>query len=181
MNSTELQSQVEDLKLMLLEPKLFVKNYFGDLINQFDIQITKFEIEKNKQIKEIKNWREPVVEQFQKTESEILANITSEFKLDYNLTVQAENFIKVIEEKLGNKQYSLSLEDFKELENKVYEHSLEIKLSIMGNQCFMVLNDEQASDIADNNIESPDLWGKVFPVIQIKGGFIDKKGIKILE
>ena len=37
---------------MLLEPKLYVKKYFEDLINQLDLQTTKFQIENYKKTKE---------------------------------------------------------------------------------------------------------------------------------
>ncbi len=42
MNKTELKNQIEEL---FSKPKLFIKNYFGDLINELDIRTTQYEIE----------------------------------------------------------------------------------------------------------------------------------------
>lgn len=58
MNLSELQIQIDDLKLMLLEPKIFIKSYFEDLINQLDIQTTKFQIEKDEELKNIMRLQE---------------------------------------------------------------------------------------------------------------------------
>lgn len=69
MQLSEIKNQVKDLQLILIQPKLFITNYFDDLINQVDIQILKFE-QKNgakedgkdcgKNI-DVENWRQLII------------------------------------------------------------------------------------------------------------------------
>lgn len=185
MNLTELQKKVDDLKIMLLEPKLFIKDYFGDLINELDIRTTKFINGENKCDESIVNgaevWREQMVEQLENEETELLNKVSLEFKLDLDFKEQVEN--------LSNDLVNLSLEEYNELEKRLYDYSFRMKRDIIGNQCFVVLCDEIASDIYDvmGKTKNEDkcnqfkFWKKLLPFMQIREGFIDKKGRRLLE
>ena len=72
---------------------------------------------------------------------------------------------------------TLSLEDI----NYLYETIFDIKRSIMSNQCFVVLNETKSKKINGTKIKSSELWKNIFPIIRIKGGFIDIKGQDILR
>lgn len=188
MNFTELKSQVEDLKLMLLEPKLYVKKYFEDLINQLDLQTTKFQIEKDRDrnevstniIEESENWRQLMLEQLGTEECKLLNKLSSNYQLDFDLSTQAHNIIELITQ-VDSSQNVLSLEEYDELEKKVYDYSYQIKINIMSNQCFVVLNSvSKAYKVKNQNIKSIHLWRNIFPIVRVNGGFIDTNGQKYL-
>ena len=44
MEIKRLKNEINDLKLILLNPKLFINKYFDDIINQLDIRTTEYEI-----------------------------------------------------------------------------------------------------------------------------------------
>lgn len=104
-----------------------------------------------------------IIDQLEKEEVELLNKLTSEFKLDAELTRQAENIIKLIAEEYSNENHVLSFDRFNELEEKVYEYSIQIERSIMDNRCFVVLNTEIADKFNDVNINSFDLWQNIYP------------------
>lgn len=190
MNLSELKSQVEDLKLMLLEPKLYVKKYFEDLINQLDIQTIKFKIKKetgdskdnsSKINEDVENWRQLIKKELEQEELELLNKLTSEFKIDAELTQQAENIIKQITEEFSSENHVVSVDRLNKLEEKVYGYSIQIKRNIMSNRCFVVLSKAKAGELKYLNIDSIDLWQNILPIVSIDEGFIDTKGQNFLK
>ena len=112
MNKSELNSLIADLKLILYEPRVYCNQYFEDLINQLDIQTTKFEIEERKiniedsksanenmkkLIDDAKKWSYCIVEQLEQAKSKLLTKISSENNPNLNKIVQVENIIKKFE------------------------------------------------------------------------------------
>ena len=199
MELSELRTRVDDLKLMLLSPKLFINKYFDDLINQLDIQTISFEIE-GKNIKrfrsingysnydtvnlsdyidKINDWRQLTVDELKHAESESLSKITSDFKLDIELKEKSENLIKIFSEDFNNQQNNIPAKKCNELENKVYEVTVKMQQEMMRNNFFMILKKKSTRNI--RTIESLELWRNILPLIRIKGEFIGQKGQQFLE
>ena len=176
MNLTTLRFQIDDLKLMLLDPKLYINKYFDDIINQLDIQTTKYQNEEATDSKEIyncvENWRQLIIEELKKAENEFLNRITPEFKLNDDLKLKAEN---ILQKFIGELDCDVLL-----LENydSLYETSLDIKRHIMNNQCFVILNEEMVKSVDTANIKSNYLWENILPMIRINGVFTNEQIIK---
>ena len=200
MELSELRTRVDDLKLMLLSPKLFINKYFDDLINQLDIQTISFEIE-GKNIKrfrsingysnydtvnlsdyidKINDWRQIIVDELKKVELEFLDRITPDFKLDIELTAQVENVIKIINVEFNNETYNVSTKKYNELFKKVNNYSFQMQEEIMGNQCFMVLSEYITKEIEWSKMKSL-LWRNILPLIRINGAFIKKEHQQYFE
>ena len=190
MDSTELKSEIEDLKLMLLDPKLFINKYIDDLINQIDIQSTEYEIKANEKIKKVttdyevlinidkfNDWRQRMVEEIRQAELKLLSRITPEYKLNIE-----EFQIKAFKEDYNNENHNVTSEKYNELKKRVYEYSYLMKQDVMENQCFVVLNQEMTYHaIKNNNLESPYFWSRILPLMHVKEGFIGKKGQRYLK
>ena len=176
MNLTTLRFQIDDLKLMLLDPKLYINKYFDDIINQLDIQTTKYQNEEATDSKEIyncvENWRQLIIEELKKAENEFLNRITPEFKLNDDLKLKAEN---ILQKFIGELDCDVLL-----LENydSLYETSFDIKRHIMNNQCFVILNEEIVKSVDTANIKSNYLWENILPMIRINGVFTNEQIIK---
>lgn len=190
MDLADLCAEIEDLELVLLSPKLFIKKYFEDLINLLDIQTTKIDMQQNKRIKvsdgksnkisasyveELENWRQSIVKELEKVESDLLVKITPEFKIDTNLKAQAEDLIKIFKKQDGNEK------KYNDLEPIINECSYRIKRHVMDNQCFLVLSQEMVKKIKDVEINSYDLWNKVMPIIHLTKVFIGRKGSQLYK
>lgn len=93
------------------------------------------------------------------------------------------NLMKDITANFSNDQVNLSLEEYNELDQSLYDYSFRMKRDIMGNQCFVVLCNEMAYDIYDIINNKAIFWRKLLPVmrIYIYIGYIDMKGKKLLE
>lgn len=185
MNSTELKIQIENLRFMLLEPKLIITRYFESLINQLDVKTTKFEIaqtQKNddtkKVLSEVNNWRQIIVERLEKAESELLKKIIPDFKLNSDMTVEVEKIIKTF---IDENEQVHSLVSYKDLEQNIEEYYFQMQRDIMRNECFMVLNNQLACNATNINIHSFDLWREIMPIIHIDGDFIGRRGQRLLE
>lgn len=186
MNISELKSPVEALKLLLLSPKLYVTEYFNDLVNQLDIGTTKFQIavneKKEKKLLEAADiWRQQIIEEFEKEKKNLMNKLESEYKLDFEMKQQVQNIIKLISEEISSEQKNLSFKEIDDLDKKIYEYSLEMKRKIMDNRCYMVISIATAYNINNRNIESIDLWRNIMPIIRINEGFIDKKGQGLIK
>ncbi len=196
MNNAELKLQIEELKLLFSNPKLFIKNYFGDLINEFDIRTTKYEIEqetKKSENEEVNNdqennltqtidvvrvWRELMIGQLKNAEQESLQRITHVFLLDFKLKEeQFKEIMKAFEEKKSERIHEdKSLTKCNKLEQILYEHSNLVKKIILGEKCFFILNTQWISNISKLNFGPVNFWSNIFPIIQVNGKYIDKKG-----
>ena len=109
--------------MLLLEPKLYIKKYFEDIINQLDIATLQFEIEKSKETEEnteilpeidqndIEIWRQQILKQLEKSEHEILQKITLDFELDNDLKIEIENYIKTCEESFNKERDNLNYKE----------------------------------------------------------------------
>lgn len=96
---------------------------------------------------------------------------------------EIETFIKMITEKMDNKQDLITLEDLNELNHKLNGYFFQLKSDIMRNQCIIVLNDAMAVDVLNRNkeikfLESSDLWRNIIPIVRIYGLFIEIKKTK---
>ena len=91
MELQEFKIQVEDLKLILLNPKLFINKYFEDLINQLDIHTINFEIKvkSSEKVNKINDWRQLIVDELKQAKLESLSRITSDFKFDFEASFSA--------------------------------------------------------------------------------------------
>ena len=188
MNLIELKKRIEELKLILLIPKVFINKYFGDLINQLYVNSTRFELEtlkehsklriesRVKKISEILNWKQKIFNELKKTEEGLLSRITPEFKLDDDLTIKIQNIIEIFEDE----QNLFSIEECNDFEDKVYKYSLQMKEQLLGNQCFIVLSEATIQNIKQIKMKQSYLWRNILPVIQIREGFIGQRGIQIL-
>ena len=110
MNSNLIKNQVENLKLMLLSPKLFITKYFDELINQVDIETIKYQIERKDDVV-IENCRQFIIDELKKAENESFNRITPEFKLNDELKLTAENFVQ-------------NYENFNDLKHDLHETSI---------------------------------------------------------
>ncbi len=185
------EKEEEDLK----NPKLFIKNYFGDLINELDIRTTKYEIEEEtranenekvnneqgnnlkQKIDEVRAWRQLIIEKLEKAEHESLERLTTpDFQLDFKLKEQFKEIIKIYEEEEYDKvPENKSTAKYIEFEKKVYEHSNKVKQEILGNKCFFILNIQWSLSLINLNFKSANYWRNIFPLIQVNGAFIGKK------
>ena len=179
MESKVLRTEVDDLKLMLMSPKLFIIKYFDDLINLLDIRTTEAELKGKLPIIKINDWRQLIVDELKQAESESLSKITSDFKLDIELKEKAENLIKIFSEDFNNQQNNIPAKKCNELENKVYEVTVKMQQEMMRNNFFMILKKKSTRNI--RTIESLELWRNILPLIRIKGEFIGQKGQQFLE
>lgn len=179
MELTDLKSQIEDLKLILLDPKLFIIKYFEDLTNQLDIRTTEFEIKENssENIDKVNDWRQRIIDKLKQAELKLLNRITVKFKPDLNMREQSENLIKLFDEEFNNNDYAF--EKFNEFKKKVNDYSYQMQQKLMGNQCFLVLTNKDI--IKCGSIDSPDFCRNVLPIIRVTGGFIGRKGQYYLE
>ena len=129
MNSNLIKNQVENLKLMLLSPKLFITKYFDELINQVDIETIKYQIERKADVV-IENYRQFIIGELKKAENESLNRIRPEFKLNDELKLTAENFVQ-------------NYENFNDLKHDLHETSIEMKKIIMGNRFLWSLDGDE--------------------------------------
>lgn len=100
------------------------------------------------------------------------------------MKVEAENVIKAFTEKIANKHQVISLEEYDQLEQRLYECSFQIKRDILGNRCYIILNKDKTVGLSLGlpfHLESYDAWREILPIIRINDGFIDRKGLKALE
>ena len=66
-----------------------------------------------------------------------------------------------------------------ELEDSVYECLFQMKRTIFGNECFIVLNNQM---LRERVLPEKDITcHKILPIFRLKNGMIDKKSLELLQ
>lgn len=181
MNNFDTKRQVEDLQLMLMHPKLFIDEYFGDLTNQLIIKILKFELEETektteycKQMNQVENWTQSMITYLDEAKAHYLSKITSSFKID----IELENRVQRVIERYHNCVEKTN----DELKKELYKYYLQMKYIILDNDCFLILDEDTTNILRPTNAtDSFNLWKKYLPLIKVQKGFIGEKGQKYLQ
>lgn len=172
MELSVLKREIDDLKMIMLRPKLFISNYFEELINQLDISTVKFEIknaENFDRINKADDYRHLLIKRFNEIQSDLLAHLD----IDDDVK-EIEIFIEKKIEKLDNQKY-VSKRLHNSIKKQIEKYSFRLKAKIMANQSIIVLNDRTVEECGKIGIESFDFWKEIMPVLRINGFFMDKK------
>lgn len=173
----ELKSRVEYLELMMITPKIFIENYFGDLMNQLDVNTLKIEIENEKKNdgNEKETWGKLMLTYLEEAKVHYFTKIASSYKIDSQL----ENRVRTVIEDF--KKHSKNQENITELADVIYECFLQMKKAILDHDCFVVLSEDKANGLESANIESYCFWRNILPLVKMKNGLISEKGLIHLE
>ena len=181
----DLQEKIGELQVMVINPVLFIENFFGDLINQLNNRFTKFCIKNNKakrlnsgqfkSLDEANDWVRLLKTNLEEDKLYYLSRITSIYKISTELEEKVWNIIERYEKISEYEQVNLE-----EFEKEAYDFSLKMKL-LFEDDCYIILNEELSNelerDILENNrsiMTTHKIWIKNFPLIKIKKNYIDQ-------
>lgn len=133
MEQSDLRNQVNDLATMLQHPRVFITNYFEQLMNRVDLETSKFIESNNVSIERVLEWNVTMITKLRESESERLANIKKSFKFEPKLQTEIQTVI----DRFQN-QYDQSIE----LKDLVYISSINAERVLLGNKSFLVLENE---------------------------------------
>ncbi len=172
----KLSSDLENLKTVLRQPRIWLSNYVSELKNTIDIEFTKFLIE-GKPEEDAKHGTkryEQIIEKIENYEKNCFTNLRTD-KIDDQVQEQAEASINEIEYKISNlNTFNNEIEknlDLDLIDSLIYETLLKIQLSIVLNNGLIFL----ASSTIKNAIG---LFGTLFIV---EGQFFGERAIKMIE
>ena len=127
----DLRSQVNELIMMLEHPKVFITNYFGQLMNHVDLETSKFIASNNLSMEQALEWNVAMISKLKESESECLLNIKKDFRFNDNLQTQIQNVIDRFKD-----EQSIDLEDL------VYKSSTEAQQLLLDNKCYLIFDKE---------------------------------------
>ena len=182
----DLQEKIGELQVMVINPVLFIENFFGDLINQLNNRFTKFCIKNNKakrlnsgqfkSLDEANDWVRLLKTNLEEDKLYYLSRITSIYKISTELEEKVWNIIERYEKISEYEQVNLE-----EFEKEAYDFSLKMKKLLFEDDCYIILNEELSNelerDILENNrsiMTTHKIWIKIFPLIKIKKNYIDQ-------
>lgn len=184
-----LKSEIKKLTFALKNPRIFVTDYFAELINQLDQEtyhyIDKIEKSSNNYKKntisncigETLQLNSTMIEVVKEKEQEILSNITESYKFEEKFESEMYQAIETYQEIFkGSKIDSQTLND---LGNSIYTSFNEIKQILFSNQCFLLLDKEILMELKKTFNHKI----RVYPccnLIFIANGIIGERGLKRL-
>ena len=175
---TDLQKQIEELQLIVISPNVFIENYFNDLTSQLNKAFIKYCIKQNKKAnryfnrKSAAEWKNSLTSSLEEAQSDYISKLTSEYKIERELDNKIWNIVERYEEASGNEQRVS-----REFEDEVYNCLAQMKMTLLNNECFLVLNEQILSELNSN---SNKLWKDIFPILKIKNVYIDERNMNFL-
>lgn len=180
-----LKFQVDELKLMLNCPRIFITKYFERLRNQLDLEITDYLIStddsnfKNERISENDHYL-TAVEKLIKKEKKCLKYVHENFKYDTAFEKKIIEDIKEYETTLANQNlFTHSLKD------SIYKRSIEIQRILFRHECFIILNKDILTKMKIFDFGPQQSNKNVFHecciLIEIENDVIGERGIDYLK
>lgn len=139
----KLTSELETLKTVLGQPRIWLSNYFSELKNNIDIEFTKFLAEERSEdeTKQATSHYEEIIDKVVKIEKNCFNNLKTDRINDEEVQMQAEASINKIEQMISSLDSKISSEtDLDLIDTLIYETLLKIQLSLVLNTGLIFLN-----------------------------------------
>lgn len=179
-------TQINNLKVLIEIPSMYINNYFIDIRNEIDLAVTEKQIKENGHLDENlnKNWIQ-MIDLLYAFETECLARLKSK-KLFYDIEKNGKDFIQSIDLKLSKLEKEVYQEtthetaaELEKLENEVYDETFKFEKIVFMNRTVVYLDKNNSK--LENYFENMNPKTTIGKLVVVKNEYFGKRGLILLK